>query len=60
MKVRNIITNNVFNLPKSEVELLINEHPDLYEKCSKTPKKNAANAIPKYEQNTILPLIWEE
>ena len=59
MKIRNIKTNNVFNLPKTEVELLLNEHPELYEKYGTRPKKNAANAIPKYERNTILPLIWE-
>lgn len=60
MKVKNIKTNNIFNLPKNEVELLIAEHPDLYEKCGAKPKRNAANALPKYEQDTILPLIWEE
>ena len=59
MKIRNIKTNNIFNLPKSEVELLLDEHPELYEKYTTRPKKNAANVVPKYEQNTILPLIWE-
>lgn len=60
MKIRNKVTKNVFNLPKAEVEMLIDTNPEIYEKMSAKAKKNAANAIPMFEQNTILPLIWEK
>ena len=61
MKIRNKKTNNIFNLPKVEVETLLEANPELYEKMttSKT-KKKACNIFPMYEQNTILPLIWEK
>ena len=58
MKVRNVKTNNVFNLPKNEVEALIENNPDLYEKLTRKIQKNRV-IIPKFEQNTILPLIWD-
>ena len=57
MKIKNIITNIVFDLPKSDVDILIKENPDIYEKVCKTRKKKEAK--PKFDQNTILPLIWE-
>ena len=61
MKIRNKKTNNIFNLPKVEVETLLEANPELYEKMTTTKtKKNACNIFPMYEQNTILPLIWEK
>ena len=61
MKIRNKKTNNIFNLPKTEVEILLEANPELYEKMTTTKtKKNACNIVPMYEQNTILPLIWEK
>lgn len=60
MKIRNKMTNNVFNLPKEEVEILLETNPELYEKITKKIKKNACNVVPMFEQNTILPLIWEK
>ena len=61
MKIRNKKTNNIFNLPKTEVEILLEANPELYEKMATTKtKKNACNIFPMYEQNTILPLIWEK
>lgn len=60
MKIRNKKTNNIFNLPKEEVKILLETNPELYEMTSRKPKKNACNVTPMYEQNTILPLIWEK
>ena len=65
MKVKNKKTNNIFNLPKAEVEMLIQTNPEIYEKISTKNKKdklktNLINSIPMFEQNTILPLIWEK
>lgn len=64
MKIRNKNTNHVFNLPKEDVEQLIAENPFLYEKVVRTLKntkeKNVQNIKPLFEQNTILPLIWEK
>lgn len=61
MKVRNKKTNNVFNLPKTEVENLVETNPELYEKVSiRKNKKNINESVPRFEQNTILPLIWEK
>lgn len=59
MKIRNINTNIIFNLPKAEVEKLITENPTIYEKVSKTKKKKETNIKPLYDQDCILPLIWE-
>ena len=60
MKIRNKKTNNIFNLPKEEVKILLETNPELYEMTSRKAKKNACNVTPMYEQNTILPLIWEK
>ncbi len=70
MKIRNKVTLNVFDLPKAEVEMLINENPNIYEKANKKIKKKkkeesntnelSHKSVAMYEQNTILPLIWEE
>ena len=64
MKIKNKNTNNVFDLPKEQVEKLIAENPDIYEKFIKKSRsskiiKNNAEVKPCFEQNTILPLIWE-
>ena len=57
MKIRNKKTNNIFNLPKEEVKILLETNPELYEMISRKAEKNACNVAPMYEQNTILPLI---
>ena len=64
MKIKNKNTNNVFDLPKEQVEKLIAENPDIYEKFIKKSSsskiiKNNAEVKPCFKQNTILPLIWE-
>lgn len=59
MKIRNKKTNIIFNIPKKEVEMLIEENPDLYEKIAKLNKKKSFELNPMFQQDTILPLIWE-
>lgn len=59
MKIRNKKTNIIFNIPKKEVEMLIEENPDLYEKIAKLNKKKSFELKPMFQQDTILPLIWE-
>ncbi len=65
MKIKNIKTNVVFNLPKKETDSLISENPDIYElvsvktkKQTKTPKTQSTNI--KKNPETLLPLIWDE
>lgn len=60
MKIKNKKTNIVFNLPKEEVEVLLKENPDMYEKITRGNKKKQVETKPEFEQDTILPLIWEE
>ena len=60
MKIRNKKTNNIFNLPKEEVKILLETNPELYEMTSRKANTKACNVTPMYEQNTILPLIWEK
>lgn len=45
--------------------MLIQTNPEIYEKISAKnkkdkPKINPVNSISMFEQNTILPLIWEK
>ena len=60
MKIKNKITKHIFNLPKDEAESLIYENSNIYEKISKQKTQIQKELTPVYEQNTILPLIWEE
>ena len=46
MKVKNKKTNNIFNLPKAEVEMLIQTNPEIYEKISAKNKKINLKSIP--------------
>jgi len=67
MKIKNIETNITFELPKKEAQELLTENPTIYKSLSRNkknkqplPEKQTKVAHPKYEQNTILPLIWDE
>ena len=53
MKVKNKKTNNIFNLPKAEVEMLIQTNHEIYEKISAKnkkdkPKTSLINSIPMF------------
>lgn len=67
MKIKNIETNITFELPKKEAQELLTENPTIYKSLSRNkknkqplPENQTKVARPKYEQNTILPLIWDE
>jgi hypothetical protein len=57
MKILNLKTNNVFDLPKSEVERLILENPTTFSKGSK--KKKSPTPQINSDENSILPLILD-
>ena len=64
MKIKNLNTNVVFNLPKQEVDFLLKENPDVYELMaskSKKQKKSTGPQTQKVEERpkTLLPLIWD-
>ena len=63
MKIKNISTNVIFDLPKKEVDLLLEENPDAYELVVKRkPKsqKSSRKQLTIFDDKTILPLILEE
>jgi len=64
MKIKNIKTDIVFNLPKKEIDSLISENPDIYELVSTKTKKQTKilktqSTNIKEKSETLLPLIWD-
>lgn len=61
MKILNLKTNNIFNLPNNEAKKLLEEFPDEFSKSIK-PKKNKKESVVEndsIDKDSILPQIVE-
>lgn len=61
MKILNLKTNNIFNLPKEEAKRLLEEHPEEFSKNSKPKKLKNESVVLKSSvvKDSILPQIIE-
>ncbi len=61
MKILNLKTNNIFNLPNNEAKKLLEEYPNDFSKTTK-PKKIKKESVvleQSVDKDSILPLIIE-
>ncbi|MCD8378171.1 MAG: hypothetical protein LUB59_05210 [Candidatus Gastranaerophilales bacterium] len=59
MKIINLKTNNIFNLPSKSAEILLKEFPDEFARLTKNNKVVKKNTD-KTTQNSILTKILDE
>ncbi len=61
MKILNLKTNNIFNLPKNEAERLLKENPEDFSKSTKAKKLNKESIVLQntVDKDSILPQILE-
>jgi hypothetical protein len=59
MKIINLVTNIVFDLPKKDAEQLLESSPDTFSKVTKN-KKNIKNKSNNTTDNSVLNQILEE
>ena len=59
MKIINVVTNNIFDLPKKDAEHLLASSPDIFEKVSKN-KKVVNKDVGKKTENSVLRKILDE
>jgi len=57
MKILNLRTNNIFNLPKDEAKKLLEEYPNDFSKGTKRKMKN--KVLENVDKDSILPFILE-
>lgn len=59
MKIINLVTNNIFDLPKTEALFLLEDNPTLFAKVSKNMKiiKNNKSSV---SENSVLSKILDE
>ncbi len=59
MKILNLKTNNIFNLPKDEANKLLAEYPNDFSKGTKKKRKTDKVLLENFDKNSILPFIIE-
>ena len=57
MKILNLRTNNIFNLPKDEAKKLLEEYPNDFSKGTRKTMKN--KVLENVDKDSILPFILE-
>lgn len=59
MKILNLKTNNIFNLPKDEATKLLEEYPNDFSKGTRRKTNNNKIVLETVDKDSILPLIIE-
>jgi len=59
MKIINLITNNIFDIPAKEAEKILNDAPNEFAKLSKNKKITKKNSVKEKADTFILQILDE-